>query len=528
VSGAADNVAADNVAAARAGDSLAKPRDRDASSSAGHGPPGRATELLAADPAKAGELLDAIRRLSGELDLDVLLARAMEVSTHLVEADRSSLFIYDRADDELWSKVAQGLETQVLRFPASKGLAGSCARTGEVVNVPDAYNDERFNPEFDKKTGYRTSSVLCMPMKDARGHVLGVIQVLNRAGGAPFDALDEAMLETLGSHVAVFIENAQLHEAIEALFESFVRAASTAIEERDPATSGHSRRVAKYAVNLARAAHRAKITEFTRSRLRQLRYASLLHDFGKIGVRESVLAKQNKLTDDRVELVAERFRRRELERRVASASGHGTTNKDGQDEQDSLGRQHPVHPVHPCCSAGDLDLVRRANVPGHLSDEDVERLKGLAERGVLTSDEVERLTIRRGNLTDDEWKDMRSHADRSVHILSEIAWPEEYARVPEIAHRHHEKLDGSGYPGGLSGDEVDTDARILGVVDIYDALTAQDRPYKPAMPHEKARAILEEDAGAGRLDAELVRLFFEWRLHEVEYAGDTQVVLHAS
>ncbi|MHC4202989.1 MAG: HD-GYP domain-containing protein, partial [Planctomycetota bacterium] len=232
------------------------------------------------------------------------------------------------------------------------------------------------------------------------------------------------------------------------------------------------------------------------------RYASLLHDFGKIGVRESVLAKQNKLTDDRVELVAERLRRRELEREGGSEGADGLP--------------------------GAIDLVRRANVPGFLSDEEVERLNALAERGVLTSEEAERLTIRRGNLTAEEWKDMRSHADRSVHILSEIPWPEEYARVPEIAHRHHEKLDGSGYPGGLSGEEVDTDARILGVADIYDALTAQDRPYKPAMPHEKARAILEEDAGAGRLDQELVRLFFEWRLHEVEYAGDTQVVLHAS
>ncbi|MHC4506400.1 MAG: GAF and HD-GYP domain-containing protein, partial [Planctomycetota bacterium] len=402
MSGAADQPAAApgprparaaNCPAAEPGDRTARPAGR------ADGPPvppdggpgGRETETRAFDPAKTTELLGAIRRLSGELELDVLLARAMEVSTHLVEADRSSLFIYDRADDELWSKVAQGLDTRVLRFPASKGLAGSCARTGEVVNVPDAYEDERFNPEFDKKTGYRTRSVLCMPMKDARGHVLGVIQVLNRARGVPFDALDEAMLETLGSHVAVFIENAQLHEAIETLFESFVRAASTAIEERDPATSGHSRRVARYAVNLARAAHRAKITEFTRARLRQLRYASLLHDFGKIGVRESVLVKQNKLTDDRVELVAERLRRRELEREGDSKESDGLS--------------------------GAIDFVRRANVPGFLSDEDVERLQGLAERGVLTAEEAERLTIRRGNLTAEEWKDMRSHADRSVHIL---------------------------------------------------------------------------------------------------------------
>ena len=123
---------------------------------------------------------------------------------------------------------------------------------------------------------------------------------------------------------------------------------------------------------------------------------------------------------------------------------------------------------------------------------------------------------------------MRSHADRSLSILSEMPWPEEYARVPEIAHRHHEKLDGSGYPAGLSGDDIDLDARILGIADIYDALTAEDRSYKPAIPHDRAREILLSDAAAGRLDARLVGLFFEKGLHEVEAAGDTQVLLHAS
>ncbi len=453
--------------------------------------------LPAGDVSRMRMLLEAITELSGELELDVLLGRAMEVSTRLVEADRSSLFIYDHERDELWSRVAQGLETLVLRFPAAKGLAGAAARSGEIVNVKNAYEDERFNPEFDRATGYTTRSVLCVPMKNVKGRILGVIQILNRAGGKAFGPEDEEMLSALGSHVAVFIENAQLHESIETLFESFVRSASTAIEERDPTTSGHSKRVAKYALKLARAVHGEKISVFTRARMRQLRYAALLHDFGKIGVRESVLTKRNKLTDEGMELVAERFRRMELE---------GT----GVD------------------LVAALELVRRANVPGRLAVEDVERIRKLGEEGALTQVEVESLSVARGNLTPTEWDDMRSHADRSLHILAEMPWPEEYARVPEIAHRHHEKLDGSGYPVGLAGDDIDLDARMLGIADIYDALTAEDRSYKPAMPHERAREILTGDAEAGRLDAGLVKLFFEKALAETEVAGDTQALLHAS
>ncbi|MHC4249752.1 MAG: GAF and HD-GYP domain-containing protein [Planctomycetota bacterium] len=458
----------------------------------------RAPEGRAADDApRMRMLLEAISELSGELELDVLLGRAMDVSTRLVEADRSSLFIYDHERDELWSKVAQGIDTHSLRFPAAKGLAGAAARSGEIVNVVDAYGDERFNPEFDRATGYETRSVLCVPMKDVKGRVLGAIQVLNRAGGAPFGPRDEEMLSALGSHVAVFIENAQLHESIETLFESFVRSASTAIEERDPTTSGHSKRVAKYALKLARAVHEERISVFTRARMRQLRYAALLHDFGKIGVRESVLTKRNKLADEGLELITERLRRMELE---------GTdTDLDAA-----------------------LKLVSRANVPGRLSEEDLEQLRVLGETEILGPREVECLSVARGNLTPAEWDDMRSHADRSLHILAEMPWPEEYARVPEIAHRHHEKLDGSGYPSGLAGDDIDLDARILGIADIYDALTAEDRSYKPAMPHERASEILLGDAEAGRLDAGLVRLFLEKALKETEAAGDTQALLHAS
>lgn len=451
----------------------------------------------ATEASRLRELLSAIRELSSELELDVLLTRAMAVCTHLVDADRSSLFLYDRKSDELWSKIAQGLDTLEIRFPASKGLAGVCAREGKIINVPDAYADERFNREFDLKTGYHTRSVLCVPMKDARGHVLGVIQTLNKLDGGPFDAKDEELLSAFGSHIAVFVENAQLYESIERLFEAFVSSSSTAIDERDPATAGHSRRVARYALNLARAAHAAGLATFTRARLRQLRYAALLHDFGKVGVRESVLCKRNKLSDDRMEAITERLKRKALEQKIHF------------DLQTTL------------------ELLSRANTPAPLSDADAAKLAELREAGLLTSAEAEALSIRRGNLTPEEWDDMKSHAERGRNILSKIPWPEDLARVPELAYMHHERPNGSGYPQGLKGDQIDIDARILGVADVYDALTAQDRPYKPAFSHEKARAILEEEASAGKLDASLVKLFFERELYKIEWVTDTRMVAQA-
>jgi HD-GYP domain-containing protein (c-di-GMP phosphodiesterase class II) len=440
-------------------------------------------------------LIDAIGRLSGDLELDVLLSRAMEVCTRVADADRSSLFLFDRERDELWSKVAQGIDTLEIRFPASAGLAGECARAGRVVNVPDAYADSRFNKDFDVKTGYRTRSVLCVPMKDVRGRVLGVIQVLNKCTGEAFGDEDVEMLAALGAHFAAFIENSQLYEAIGRLFEAFVRSSSTAIDERDPATAGHSRRVAAYALNLARAAHDAGLATYTRAGLRQLRYAALLHDFGKVGVREAVLTKRYKLTEEHEDLISERFRRMVL---------------DGSAGVADLGAE--------------FELVKRVNRAGFVSDDDAATIASLGERDLVTRAEVDALSIRRGNLTGDEWRDMRSHADRSRHILMQIPWPDDLARVPEIAHRHHEKLDGSGYPAGLGEKDIDIDARILEVADIYDALTAQDRPYKPAMPHEKARRILSDDAAAGKLDARLVGLFFERGLHEIDLRGDTHVV----
>ncbi|MHC4917354.1 MAG: GAF domain-containing protein, partial [Planctomycetota bacterium] len=306
------------------------------------------------------QLIELVRSIGAERDLDALLGKLMEAVTREVDADRSSLFLYDREADELWSKVAQGLDSRELRFPAGSGLAGHAARTGEVLNILDAYEDGRFNQEFDRETGYRTRQVLCVPLFRRAGEVIGVAQALNKRSGEGFTGEDVHRLETLASLAAVAIENSLLHEENEHLFENTVLTTAQAIEERDPATSGHVWRVAGYSVNLAKAVH-ARPAEFDqqydRDRLRQLRYAGLLHDVGKIGVREAVLNKAKKIDGLGVPLIAERLRR------LAAESGEDFEGSRFQSAD---------------------ELVRRVNDPRPMSDEDRSALGEVHASGWVT------------------------------------------------------------------------------------------------------------------------------------------------
>ncbi|MCX7805875.1 MAG: GAF domain-containing protein [Planctomycetota bacterium] len=464
-------------------------------------------------------LMETSRLLATERNLDLLIGLIVERTTEILSADRSSVFLFDRERGELYSFVAQGLDSTEIRFPASSGLAGYVARTGQTLNIPDAYEDPRFNREIDRQTGYRTKSVLCMPMRNTRGEILGVIQALNRkgAGGAivPFPKEDESFLENLANQAAIFVENARLYRELDGVFEAFVAAAARSIDDRDPCTSGHSRRVTAYALNLARAVHRCRTgpyagIEYTRARLRRLRYAGMMHDFGKIGVREHILCKENKLSAPQMAAVRERFlRRREEILREAYA--------------EAARRREPDPDAFALREAGirlkaleeGLALIEKLNAPGRVSDEQIEGLRALKSDGMLSDAEYENLSVRTGNLTPKEWEDMRSHVRKTYEILNEMPWPEELKDLPKVAAEHHEKLDGSGYPRGSKGEGISLDGRILAIADIYDALTATDRPYKRAIPHDKAREIIEEEAAAGRLDGALVKLFFEEKACEI-------------
>ena len=329
------------------------------------------------------------------------------------------------------------------------------------------------------------------------------------------------MALALASQAGVSLENAILYDEIRRLFEGFVDAAVTAIESRDPTTSGHSRRVATLAVALAEkvdatATGPLAAVHFSRDELRQLEYAGVLHDFGKVGVREHVLVKAKKLYDWQLESVSQRFGhiRKAMEadmlrKQLTLLAEGGSLAQIGALEHE-LGRS--LAAVDECWR-----VVVAANEPTVLDAPVLARLVDMAQltyrdqagadKPYLTEDELAALQVPRGSLTQEERLQIQSHVEHTVAFLSTIPWGRTLSRVPRIAGAHHELLDGSGYPAKLRGDAIPIEARMLAIADVFDALTAADRPYKAAVPAARALSILEAEVGAGKYDADLFRVF---------------------
>ncbi len=262
-------------------------------------------------PIKSDPLVSLVkigRSITAVTDIDVLLKVIAEETKIAIQADRCTVFMYDKEKNELWSKVALGMDSQEIRFPADKGLAGYVVKTGEPLNIPDAYNDSRFNPDIDKETGYRTKTILCMPIKNNNQEIIGAFQVLNKLSGV-FTKGDEDLLAAIGGSASIALENAQLFEQQKELykeqkelFESFIDTLATSIDARDKITAGHSSRVKLYAMLLVDALGcDEKFKELVEK-------AAILHDIGKIGIRDSVLQKEGKLTDEEYKHIQEHVR----------------------------------------------------------------------------------------------------------------------------------------------------------------------------------------------------------------------------
>jgi HD-GYP domain-containing protein (c-di-GMP phosphodiesterase class II) len=393
--------------------------------------------------------------------------------------------------------------------------------------------------------------MLTIPMTDHNGDVIGVLQLINRKREfeskleqpedfdeqvIPYSPRTVELVSALAGQAGVSIENSKLYEDIERLFEGFVRAAVTAIEQRDPTTSGHSERVATMTVELAIAADRAQTgtyrkLSFTREQLRELRYAGLLHDFGKVGVREHVLVKEKKLYPPGLALLKQRYAfihrstQRDFERQRAEyleKNGNGgyeafLTDLTRRRDAD-LKRLDRF-----------LQLVIQSNEPTIVPEGNFEELLRFAElsykdlenqdQPYLTTDEVRYLSIRKGSLDDTERKEIEDHVAHTYDFLLRIPWTDELRNIPAIAYGHHEKLDGSGYPRKVASRDIPTQTRMMTISDIFDALTASDRPYKRAMPMERALDIIKYEVEGGMLDGDLFTLFTEAKVYEAVQKG---------
>ncbi len=488
--------------------------------------------------------------LAAETDPTRLIADFLSRARALTHADAGSLYLVERDGEgveQLQFKAAQN-DSVKLRFEESslpldsRSIAGHAATTGRVIRIDDVHAiaedaSYRFNRSSDDDTGYRTESMLAVPMKNVQGRVIGVLQLMNRKHSVvpdlsttavmrretvPFDDRDEEIARSLAAQAAVALENARLTAHLRNLFDGFVAASVTAIEQRDPTTSGHSQRVAVLTCALAEAADRAATGAYSGFRispqeLTALRYAAVLHDFGKVGVRESVLVKARKLPPGRLELLRERFERA----RLASAVRLW---------ERAAGGEIPLEAARREIAAAEARFdsawqrVLEADVPAVLPQPPNEALReaevlefplGNGDRERLLADEDARyLAIARGSLDEAERREIESHVTQTHRFLSKIPWTPELARVPELAWLHHEKLDGSGYPRGLRGEEIPPPARMMTICDIYDALSAADRPYKRAVARDAAIDILRKEAARGALDRDLLEIFVGDRIFE--------------
>ena len=517
------------------------------------------------DLARAEREMEALNRigvaLSAERDITRLLGLILSKTREITAADGGSLYLVEKVSDHEQRLRFKLTQNDSRPFPFAEytlpitetSMAGHVALNGEVINIPDAYHiapgrPYHFNPKYDQDSGYRTRSMLTLPMKNTKGEVIGVLQLINckhRDPAAvlhteqdvervvtPFSSHAARLALSLASQAAVAYENSKLYQDIETLFEGFVKAAVTAIEQRDPTTSGHSFRVSTLTVGLAETVDHCDAgsyagTRFTREQMKEIRYAALLHDFGKVGVREEVLVKAKKLYPWQLSVLKLRFDyiRKEMEARHSQQKLQYLLERSRDEALSMIGPLEEEYAHHLSELDDYFQTVLEANEPTVLPGGKFDKLIEIARqtfadphgiaRNYLEPEEIRFLSIPKGSLDPAERVQIESHVIHTFNFLTQIPWTKEIGDIPGIARGHHEKLDGSGYPYQLKAEDIPVQTRMMTICDIFDALSASDRPYKRAVPADRALDILDSEARRQQLDAELFRLFIDARIYEL-------------
>ena len=506
------------------------------------------------------ELTDIGIALSAQKDhvrlLDMILTKARE----LTNADGGTL--YTRTEDDqlkfeimiteslgIYKGGASGQEIDLPALalyqddgtPNDHMVAASAALSGKTINIEDAYTSDEFDfsgtRSFDQAMGYRSKSFLTVPMTNHENEITGVLQLLNarheKTGEVSyFSELDQQVVESLASQAAVTITNRSLIDAQKELFDAMIQLIASAIDEKSPYTAGHCRRVPALTNMLADAACRIqtgplKDFNLTEEEKYALDVAGWLHDCGKITTPEYVVDKGTKLETifDRIKLVDTRFEVLKRDREIAALQrklqAHGLAGDLGQDEE----YQSEMRQIHE-----DREFIRKSNIGGEfMRDEDMEHVKLIAKNtwvdpdgrstGFLTDNEAHNLMIGRGTLTSEEREVINNHIVVTIQMLKSLPYPKHLQQVPEYAGGHHEKMDGSGYPMGLKRKDMSVPARIMGIADIFEALTAGDRPYKKAMPLSMALTILGRMKLEDHIDPDLFDVFINEKVY-LRYAEE--------
>lgn len=487
--------------------------------------------------------------LSQQRNITSLLEIILDAAKGITHADAGTLYLMDAEQKVLYFEILRN-DTLNISMRARKDTSSTfypvqlfdkngqenhamvvshCALSGETVNIPDAYVAEGYDfsgtKKFDAKTGYRSQSFLTVPMRNHEDEIIGVLQLINAKNQAnhaivPFSLDDQQLLESLASQAAIALTNRRLIAQLEELFESFIQLINTAIDDKSPYTGGHCARVPALTMMLAEAVNRTQqgsLKDFvmTDKDRHELKIAGLLHDCGKITTPVHVVDKATKLQTifDRIHLLDTRFEVLKRDAEIALLKGELS-------EQAYQTRLQQID--------ADRQFLRQSNVGGEaMSAQAQQRVQQIAEyqwrdvngqmANFLTDNELENLNIRAGTLTATERAIINHHIDVTIKMLESLPWPKHLSNVPEYAGGHHERMDGKGYPRGLTRDQMSVQARVMGIADIFEALTAKDRPYKEGKTLTESLTILGKFKLGGHIDPDLFDIFIREKVY-LEYA----------
>jgi HD-GYP domain-containing protein (c-di-GMP phosphodiesterase class II) len=517
----------------------------------------------------AGSQTNSLKRLSkigialsAEKDINKLLEMIVDLARDFTDADAGTLYITDH-DKKILNFVIIQNDTLNIRIGGTSGdkielppvpletdgkpnysnVSSFCAITGELVNIPDVYKAEKFDftgpRKYDEQTGYRSQSMLVIPLKNHENDIIGVLQLLNATDPdskevIPFSPEYTDLISSLASQAAIALENAQLIQDLQKLLDSFIQGIATAIDEKSPYTGGHIRRVTELTMMIANKINEttegkfAKVN-FSEDELEELRIATWLHDVGKITTPEYVADKATKLETifDRINLIDTRFNliiaeaeNEFLKKKLELLENENYDKKKLKDLEEKFNEE--IKGLQQ-----EKSFIEKCNTPGEFMSDDKLKLLDIIGKKTfqnnsqknqyISDEELKNLQIRKGTLTDEERKIIENHVVMSIKILEKLPFPKKLAHVPEYAGGHHEMMDGSGYPKGLTGDQLPLQARIMAIADIFEALTAKDRPYKKPMKLSQTLKILGSLRQENKIDPDIYDLFINSNLYK-EYA----------
>ncbi|MDR0858240.1 MAG: GAF domain-containing protein [Oscillospiraceae bacterium] len=468
------------------------------------------------------KLLEVGIQLSTEKDADLLLEEILSAAMDFTNCDGGTLYTTNENSLDFRTMITKSLgirkngKDEPITLPpvpmSRKNVCTCAALDNAIINIPDVYFSESYDfsgpRNYDAITGYRTQSMLVIPMENNRDEVIGVLQLINaqnsEGGIIAFDSGYERLILSLSAQAAMRLTNINYQREVEDLLDSFVRVMSSAIDERSPYTANHSRNMARYSERFISWLDKtANPWQFSEMQKRQFLMSVQLHDIGKLVIPLEIMDKESRLGSAQDE-IEHRLEVLTLQSKVDYLEGKITSE---------------VHEKHLEQIAHGSELMNSSNKAGFLPDDKINEILSLAlptyENAdgslvpLLTADEAARLSVQKGTLTPEERGVMESHVVVTERLLGQMNFSKDYSSVKGWAASHHEHLNGKGYPKRLSGDEIPPEARLLTIVDVFDALTANDRPYKPAMPTEKALGILSSMVKDGQIDGDILALFIE-------------------